>query len=62
MENQPKLETCVLGTKGVGFNGKGHDFRWNIVGPSLRSTGLLASRARLDMELTWAGGVVKLLV
>ena len=27
MENQPKLETCVLGTKGVGFNGKGHDFR-----------------------------------
>lgn len=26
MENQPKLGACVLGTKGVGFNGKGRDF------------------------------------
>ena len=36
MENRPKLEMCVLGTKGVGFNGKGHDFR--------RDTWLLRSR------------------
>jgi hypothetical protein len=29
MENQPKLGACVLGTKGVGFSGKGRDFPWN---------------------------------
>ena len=27
MENQPELETCVLGTEGVGFEGMGYDFR-----------------------------------